>query len=278
MTRRHGFVFEVPADGVGDARPIPGLGRFEHEAAAVDPDTGIVYLTEDERRAGLYRFVPAGGAIGSGALRGPGKLQMLAIDGRTDPEDRAGSAVPVTWVDIDDPEVLDGRSVFEQGNARGGKTFKRLEGCWFDGGRLYFVATTGGSAGKGQVWELGVADHRLTLLYESPGRETLDMPDNLVSVPGLGLLLCEDGGSPTRLRLLTESGEIVNVAEKRGSTRRATGLRTATTAAANGAAFAAPAIGSLRTCSCPGSLWRSPDLGKRLPAEPRTFAKAERGA
>lgn len=213
VTRRHGFVFEVPTDGVGDPRPIRGLGRFEHEAAAVDPGTGTVYLTEDERRAGLYRFVPGGGSIGPGALRRPGQLQMLAIDGRADPEDRPGSAVPVGWVDVDDPEAIDGRSVFGQGDARGGKSFKRLEGCWFDGGRLYFVSTTGGSAGKGQVWELGVADDRLTLLYESPGRGTLDMPDNLVSMPGLGLLLCEDGGSPTRLRLLTESGEIVTFAE-----------------------------------------------------------------
>ena len=213
VSRRHGFVFEVPADGVGDPRPIHGLGRFEHEAAAVDPGTGIVYLTEDERAAGLYRFVPAAGATGPEALRGPGQLQMLAIDSRTDPEDRPGSRAPVAWVDVDDPEALDGRSVFDQGEARGGKTFRRLEGCWFDGGRLYFAATTGGSAGKGQVWELGVGDDRLALLYESPGRETLDMPDNLVSLPGLGLLLCEDGGSPTRLRLLTADGEIVTVAE-----------------------------------------------------------------
>ncbi|MCY3813400.1 MAG: DUF839 domain-containing protein [Gammaproteobacteria bacterium] len=213
VSRRHGFVFEVPAEGVGDPRPIPGLGRFEHEAAAVDPGTGIVYLTEDERRAGLYRFVPAAGSMGPGSLRGPGQLQMLAIDGRSDPKDRPGTAAPVKWVDIDDPEALDGRAVFAQGKARGGKTFRRLEGCWFDGGRLYFVSTTGGAAGKGQVWELGVANDRLTLLYESPGRDTLDMPDNLVSLPGLGLLLCEDGGSPTRLRLLTNDGEIVTVAE-----------------------------------------------------------------
>ena len=213
VSRRHGFVFEVPADGVGDPRPIPGLGRFKHEAAAVDPATGVVYLTEDERRAGLYRFLPAAGAMGSEALRESGQLQMLAIDGRREPEDRPGSAAPVAWVDIDDPEALDGRAVFDQGEARGGKTFRRLEGCWFDDGRLYFVSTTGGSAGKGQVWELSVADDRLTLIYESPGRETLDMPDNLVSLPGLGLLLCEDGGSPTRLRLLTNDGEIVTVAE-----------------------------------------------------------------
>ena len=34
------------------------MGRFSHEAAAVDPETGIVCLTEDATPSGLYRFVP----------------------------------------------------------------------------------------------------------------------------------------------------------------------------------------------------------------------------
>ena len=212
VLRRHGFVFEVPAGGAGDPRPIPALGRFKHEAAAVDPESGIVYLTEDERSAGLYRFVPEDGATGSAALRGGGRLQMLAVDGRTRPG-KTGTHIPVAWVDIDEPTAVGGWSVFEQGAARGGMTFKRLEGCWLDEGRLYFASTTGGGAKKGQIWELDVAGDRLALLYESPGRDTLDMPDNLVAMPGLGLLLCEDGGAPTRLRLLTPGGDIVTVAE-----------------------------------------------------------------
>src|SRR5436309_896659 len=45
----HGYVFEVDsrATGLVDARPIRGMGRFYHEALAVDPVTGFVYLTED---------------------------------------------------------------------------------------------------------------------------------------------------------------------------------------------------------------------------------------
>ena len=212
VMRRHGLVFEVPATGLGDPRPLTGLGRFKHEAAAVDAETGIVYLTEDERRAGLYRFLPAAGAVGPAALRGPGRLQMLSIDGRRDAVD-GRRRLPVGWVDIDEPEALGDWSVYRQGKARGGMTFKRLEGCWLEGASLYFVSTTGGAAGRGQVWELDTVADRLTLLYESPGRATLDMPDNLAVLPGLGLLLCEDGRSPTRLRLLTDEGSIVTVAE-----------------------------------------------------------------
>ena len=215
VTREHGYVFEVPALGAGDPRPITGLGRFRHEAAAIDPDTGIVYLTEDKRRAGLYRFVPAGPASGAASLRGAGRLQMLAIDGRPNFKGRwrTGLTLPVAWVDIDDPETTAGLSTFRQGFAQGGFTFRRLEGCWLDEGRLYFASTDGGAADKGQIWELAVREQHLRLLYESPGAETLDMPDNLVTLPGGALLLCEDGDAPTRLRLLTAAGDVVTVAE-----------------------------------------------------------------
>ena len=36
----------------------PRLGTFNHEAAVIDPNTGIVYLTEDKPNDRLYRFVP----------------------------------------------------------------------------------------------------------------------------------------------------------------------------------------------------------------------------
>ncbi len=215
VDRPHGYVFEVPADGMGDPRPISGLGRFQHEAAAVDPVTGMVYLTEDETRAGLYRFVPKDGRLSAQALRGVGRLQMLAIDGRPNFTGRwrQGLSLPVAWVDIDDPQGSNGRSVFRQGYVQGGMRFRRLEGCWLDDGHLYFVSTTGGWAGKGQIWELALGDDHLRLLYESPGRDVLDMPDNLATMAGGALLLCEDGGTPSRLSLLTASGEVMPIAE-----------------------------------------------------------------
>ena len=74
-TTRHGYVFEVPADGTSNGEPLDGMGRFSHEAAAVDPATGNVYLTEDATPSGLYRFVPAT----KGNLSAGGQLQMLAI-------------------------------------------------------------------------------------------------------------------------------------------------------------------------------------------------------
>ena len=37
---KHGYVFEVDPVHDGDPRPIKGMGRFEHEAVAVNPKTG----------------------------------------------------------------------------------------------------------------------------------------------------------------------------------------------------------------------------------------------
>ena len=36
----HGYIFEVPADGSADPTPLRAMGRFSHEALAVDPATG----------------------------------------------------------------------------------------------------------------------------------------------------------------------------------------------------------------------------------------------
>lgn len=49
-TMDHGYVFEVDPYfrfANRDPQPIKALSRFEHEAAAVDPTTGDIYLTED---------------------------------------------------------------------------------------------------------------------------------------------------------------------------------------------------------------------------------------
>ncbi len=45
--------------GFREAEVRPALGRFQHEAVAVDPINQVLYLTEDEPDGGFYRFRPA---------------------------------------------------------------------------------------------------------------------------------------------------------------------------------------------------------------------------
>jgi uncharacterized protein len=73
----HGWVFEVPAQGASDARPIKGMGRFTHEAISFDTASGLIYMTEDQGRAGFYRFVPNERRN----LQAGGKVQMLKARG-----------------------------------------------------------------------------------------------------------------------------------------------------------------------------------------------------
>ena len=82
--RRHGYVFEVRADPAGTtAKPIVGMGRMLHEAVAIDPATGIAYLTEDEAwNSGFYRYVANSPRVGPGSYEAGGRLQAARVAGR----------------------------------------------------------------------------------------------------------------------------------------------------------------------------------------------------
>ena len=212
LQHRHGYVFEVPIDGEAGGVALTGLGRFVHEAVAVDPASGIVYETEDQDEAGLYRFTPGV----PGHLAAGGRLEMLAIEGRRRFDLRgrqpAGVRYPVTWVPINRPDPRSGPGVFAQGRDRGGATFARLEGACESGGRIYVTSTSGGAAKCGQVWEFDPAAQELRLVFESPSRDLLDMPDNVCPSPRGGLVLCEDNSSHPSVHGLTTDGRVFRFA------------------------------------------------------------------
>lgn len=225
--KRHGYVFEVPSSAETTVEPVPltAMGRFVHEAAAVDPHSGIVYETEDRDTAGFYRFVPNT----PGKLAEGGRLQMLKVRDAprydTRQGQRQGESLPVEWVDIDDPDPheadLDPLAVYRQGLDREGATFARIEGCWWAGaGAVYFCCTDGGDACEGQVWEFAPAQRSgasLTLVYESPDPGVLSHPDNMTVSPNNALLLCEDPPSSSRdthrLQGLTRDGRVFPLCE-----------------------------------------------------------------
>lgn len=198
LTREHGYVFEVDPAGARDPRPLVGMGQFRHEAAVMHAPTGVVYLTEDrEPRAGFYRYVPNR----PNELAAGGRLEMLRAHGRADLREglKPGDAWDVTWVPIAEPDrgntpgKRDGLGVLSQGAAEGGSIFTRLEGIFATEDTVWFTATNGGDAGCGQVFAYSPGSQRLRLVFESPGREVLDYPDNIALSPRGGLLLCEDG-------------------------------------------------------------------------------------
>lgn len=216
----HGYVFEVPASSNGLVEPVPlkAMGRFVHEALAIDPRTGSVYLTEDSRRSGFYKFTPNR----RGQLREGGKLQMLAAVGKpqldTSKGQQPGAAMRVSWIDIPDVDPASGTTdtVFQQGFSRGAASFARLEGAWWGDDSVYFHATSGGDKGLGQVWRYrprsGGPDGDVLLVFESTNPDVLNAPDNICVSPRGGLILCEDAGTTCHLRGLSARGEIFTFA------------------------------------------------------------------
>ena len=218
LRRPHGYCFEVPARANEEvhAEPLKALGRFVREAVAIDPATGFVYETEDQSDAGFYRFIPGQ----PGVLAAGGRLQMLAIAGTpnydTSEHQHVGQPLPVSWVDILDPDPPDAEAnpsaVFHQGFAQGAARFRRLEGCSYGDGSIFFNSTSGGDAHLGQVWEYQPATDHLLLVFESTAASCLDGPDNLTVSSRGGILICEDGGGDQYLRGLTREGKTFDFA------------------------------------------------------------------
>jgi len=222
--KEHGWIFEVSADGNSTPVPLKAMGRFVHEAVAVDPDTGIVYETEDRGYAGFYRFTPNR----PGQLASGGQLQMLKVNGHDDLRKGllVGQEFDVTWVDIEDVERAhspnspvgknvdgDEHGVFMQGKTQGATTFARLEGCWYGNNLIYLDSTSGGDRGLGQIWQYDPRNERLKLIFESPDRNVLDSPDNMTVSPRGGVVLCEDGDVvPQRIHGLTPEGQLFTFA------------------------------------------------------------------
>ncbi|MEV0329549.1 alkaline phosphatase PhoX [Micromonospora echinospora] len=250
LTKRHGFVFEVPADGRGDRRPVTAAGRFCHESVAYDPRGGHLYLTEDNfgYASGFYRYTPPKDPMRIGRLADGGRLQMLAVRGRPNRNlaaaQRRHATYPVEWVDVDDPApsfpYTPGQPaptsndtalthVARQGWAQGAAYFSRLEGAVYDDGIVYFTATQGGGPaetsvgpvadgygnGSGQVWAYDCRSQVLRLVYESPGPDVLDFPDNVTTSPRGTLVVCEDNTSDNFIRGLTPRGELFDIALNR---------------------------------------------------------------
>lgn len=223
--RHHGYVFEVPASteiGLADPKPIKAMGRFNHEAVAVDPTSGVIYLTEDDSEGLLYRFIPNE----KENMHAGGTLQALAVFDQPGMDTRnwssqaieTGDILPVRWIDLEDVDSPDDDlryRGFEDGAAR----FARGEGMWYGNDAVYFACTNGGRKKLGQIWkyspspEEGVAEEtsnpgNLELFAEPNSSTIIENADNLTVAPWGDLIVCEDCDSKQDLCGITPDGNI----------------------------------------------------------------------
>ncbi|MFF3349185.1 PhoX family protein [Streptomyces sp. NPDC002779] len=229
-TKDHGFIFEVdPADPHrSGAVPLTAMGRFQHEAVAVDPKRGIVYETEDafQRPFGLfYRFLPHQPLGGGGSLRAGGRLQAMRVPDVPDlssVQEPGTSFDRVEWVDVPDPLAAATPIRLQDFGPRGITHAQKLEGCYWGGRSVYFVSSFArsaeGSAADhyGQIWRYDPERRRLTLVIvfgpdtdiQLPG----ESPDNICLAPSGGLMVCEDGNGAQHVYGVTRHGEVYAMA------------------------------------------------------------------
>ena len=118
-----GQVWECDPTGKNPAVAHPAMGVFEHEAVCVDPIGKRVYLSEDHREGGFYRFTPdAYPDLSKGVLE-----VAKVLDGGA-----------VEWIKVPDPSAA---STPVRQQVAEMTRFQRGEGIWFDSGIVYLCTT-----------------------------------------------------------------------------------------------------------------------------------------
>ncbi len=231
LKKDHGYNFEVPANyeiGLADPVPLVEMGRFNHEAVAVDPASGIVYQTEDRPDGLIYRYIPNI----RGQLAKGGRLQALAIKGAPSSDTRnwkdidlprfpVNQPVEVEWIDVKDPTAPNDDLRYK-GFGKGAARFARGEGMFYGNGEIYFACTNGGPKKFGQIFRYrpsafeGMdgetsAPGKLELFIESQDLELLKACDNLTIAPWGDIVICEDDNESSAIVGITNDGKIYHI-------------------------------------------------------------------
>ena len=226
----HGYVFEVWGDGTADPTPIKCLGRYAHEALAIDRSRRHVYLSEDAAGPNglFYRWTaPRGVRLGPNVLTGlapnAGRLSAMQIimdDGSVLPDvayltsAQLGRPFRVRWIDVPDrdAQTTTVREQFDDAEVTRGRKF---EGVWGTHAGVYVVNSYAWKDGDlptdavphdGMVWFYDYRARTIQLVTYFPHQATtedgssarytditFDGPDNVTVTPWGSLVLAEDG-------------------------------------------------------------------------------------
>ena len=175
---RAGLVWECDPFGAGQGTARAALGKFPHEAAAVDPATSFVYLTEDDFNSRLYRFRPhRWGDLSEGVLE-------------------AASVRPnnvLQWIPVRADRPYRGKDT---------TGFQRGEGAWFSEGIVYFCTTA-----DHRVWAHDVSAGTLETIYDAVAlgdAAPLRDPDNVTVHHASGDIYVAEDADDLQLVLLAD--------------------------------------------------------------------------
>lgn len=188
-----GEVWECDPLGEQPAEVRPALGVFAHEAVAVDPFRGQLYLTEDRPDGRFYRFTPDAYPDLS-----QGRLEVAAL----------GAGGAVTWLEVPDPSAA---AAPTRTQVPASTVFDGGEGCWFDPATTGWVYFT--TKGTDQVWVLDLAAQRIVPLYEAGEHDDppLTGVDNVTVASSGDLYVAEDGGNLEIVVIAADTREVAPV-------------------------------------------------------------------
>jgi hypothetical protein len=195
-----GLVWECDPTGRSPAVARPALGTFKHEAAAVDPVEGRVYLTEDLPDGRLYRFTPSGSDLSAGLL------EASVLVGADEHVERV-----VRWERVANPNPVHPATP-TRNQVTDSPRFKGGEGIWWHGGVVYFA-----TKGDNRIWAYDCATERVKYIYAPSSGSVLSGVDNVVVGRDGDVYVAEDGGD-MQVVAVSSDGEAVPLLQIVGQT------------------------------------------------------------
>ena len=179
-----GQVYECDPTQPSQGTVRPALGRFNHEAVAVDPIRQQLFLTEDRSDGLFYRFRPDNyPSLGSGVL-----------------EAARLSGGQVSWVEIPDPNATSQSTRYQRPSSQITR-FNGGEGIWYQDDKVWFT-----TKGDNSVWEFDLINNTLVRIWD--GGTPLTGVDNITVEKGSGdIFVAEDGGN-MELVIISAEGNV----------------------------------------------------------------------
>jgi len=196
-----GQAYECDPFGEKSAEVRPALGRFRHEAVAIDPLNEVVYLTEDKPDGGFYRFRPDNPMPDLSA----GVLEVARLH-------ETNGRMSLSWVRVPDPQATVTPTRYQIADYA---PFKGGEGLTYQSGRIYFSTKH-----DNRVWCYEVESSELTVIYdiETSSNPILSGVDNLTITPSGDVLVAEDGGD-MQVVVLTPDNRVIPLLQIPGHDR-----------------------------------------------------------
>jgi hypothetical protein len=183
-----GLVWECDPYGRHSGRPLPAMGRFQHEAVAADPAERRIYLTEDLSDGRFYRFTPhAWGRLDAGVL------EVAEVE----------AAGNVAWHAVPEPDPADVDANPTRHQVPQSTAFDGGEGIAWHLGHVFFT-----TKGDGRVWDYDTRSRTLRVLYDDDLDPAVQLTgvDNLVVSKAGDILVAEDQRQIQQLVLITPDG------------------------------------------------------------------------